>query len=43
MLYKLQMAADAPAKTDDQTPDSDPARRFLGDLLPVLDGILDAQ
>ena len=43
MLYKLQMAGDAPTRADDNSLESDAARRFLNDLLPVLDGILAPQ
>jgi len=39
MLYKLQVASRAPSEGDD-TPDSDAARRFLLDLLPILDNTL---
>jgi hypothetical protein len=39
MLYKLQLSAEAPATADD-TPANDATRRFLTDLLPVLDTIL---
>jgi hypothetical protein len=39
MLYKLQLAGDAPADPGVSSP-SDPARRFLTDLLPVLDEML---
>jgi hypothetical protein len=43
MLYKLQMAGEAPPKADDRTLESDAARRFLVDLLPVLDRTLDTK
>jgi hypothetical protein len=45
MLYKLQLAADIPAGSPKASSPkdksaSDPARRFLGDLLPALDKTL---
>jgi hypothetical protein len=42
MLYKLQLAGEAAEKSGD-SPESDSVRRFLEDLLPVLDGILKPQ
>src|SRR5262249_40568999 len=39
MLYKLQLASDAPLQSDGSA-ESDPARRFLKDLLPALDSTL---
>jgi hypothetical protein len=40
MLYKLQLAAEAPGDSQRDPSASDPARRFLNDLLPVLDTTL---
>jgi hypothetical protein len=42
MLYKLQLAIDA-AEDAGTSPQSDTARKFLADLLPVLDEILVAR
>jgi hypothetical protein len=40
LLYKLQVAAEVPAELQPGQPASDPARRFLNDLLPALDTTL---
>jgi hypothetical protein len=42
MLYKLQLAGEA-QETAGNSPQSDPVRRFLADLLPVLDRTLSPQ
>jgi len=42
MLYKLQLAGDAPSEPG-TSPQSDPARRFLSELLPVLDDVVGAR
>jgi hypothetical protein len=42
MLYKLQLAGEAP-ESSGSSPQTDPARRFLTDLLPALDDLLIAR